>query len=202
MCVRLCGRFQDPFPLSVSGPPFSTNWPTVKRSHNSPEFQQEDTVLELIDSLHKKRPGQWSEIWTHNLMPSRVIALPSPEAIDILLIGASLGDLPARTRNPKSRSHLSRTGSPVANSCQNLQRYPKHGKGVFDLGARWINDTTASQTFALAEILFLKVPIQTIGNDELTENRWKKSERLSYGCLLVVGALRLTVCHDGADWTG
>jgi hypothetical protein len=48
-------------------------------------------------------------------------------------------------------------------------------------------------------MLGLKVLIQNIDNDKLMENRWKKSERLSYGGLLVVGALRLTVWHDSAD---
>jgi hypothetical protein len=56
---------------------------------------------------------------------------------------------------------------------------PKHGKGVFDLGARWINGTAASQIFALAKILGLEAMIQNIGGDELMENRWKKSDRLS-----------------------
>jgi monoamine oxidase len=46
---------------------------------------------------------------------------------------------------------------------------PKHGKGVFDLAAKWINDTTASQTFALAKILGLEVMIQNIDGDELKE---------------------------------
>ena len=79
---------------------------------------------------------------------------------------------------------------------------PKHGKKVFDLAARWINDTTASQTFALAKILGLEAMIQNIDGDELMENRWKKSERPLDGGLLVVGTLRLTVWHDSADLTG
>jgi len=39
----------------------------------------------------------------------------------------------------------------------------------------------------LAKILGLEVMIQNIGGDELMENRWKKSEKLSSGGLLVVG---------------
>jgi len=115
------------------------------------------------------------------------MTLPSSELIDVLVIGASLGGLPARIRNPKSRSHLPRTGSPWHSSCQNLQRCTQTWKKVFDLAARWINDTSASQTFALAKILGLEAIIQNIDGDELMENRWKKSKRLLYGVLLMVG---------------
>jgi hypothetical protein len=39
----------------------------------------------------------------------------------------------------------------------------------------------------LAKILGLEFMIQNIDGDELMKNRWKKSERLLYGGLLVAG---------------